>query len=259
MQDAIYQSLFKSFVDVGSAHGGDDFLNRLDSHLAISLALVLEVAHDAINDFANTNFVAEVNCSLYNLLVVPPVKRHAPDPEELEEVVKYSLLQVACSHTAGAGTLRDNLQDNLFHFLIRRLELTDEDLHDLAGVVVRVFLVHERDDVSHGFEETGETLTTLLARASPKRVENLVEALDTEWVGGFSQRSQSEGSDCADLRLFIVKVVADAVNKTLQVWKYGTAHKDGNLLHDLDTGVTRLPRLLALADSLQERKQCWNA
>jgi len=35
----------------------------------------------------------------------------------------------------------------------------------------------------------------------------------------------------------------------------GAAHEDGDLLDDLDAGVARLPRLLGLADGLEEGQQ----
>ncbi len=45
----------------------------------------------------------------------------------------------------------------------------------------------------------------------------------------------------------------------LQVWKDGAAHLDGDLLHNLDSCVPRLPALLAQADSLEEGQQRWDA
>lgn len=39
----------------------------------------------------------------------------------------------------------------------------------------------------------------------------------------------------------------------------GTAHEDGDLLHDLDARVASLPGLLAFAHSLEEGQQGWDA
>ena len=45
----------------------------------------------------------------------------------------------------------------------------------------------------------------------------------------------------------------------LQMGQHGAAHENGDLLHDLDARVPRLPALLALAHSLQEGQQCRDA
>ena len=50
------------------------------------------------------------------------------------------------------------LQHNFLHFLIRRLELSNEDQHDFTSVVVGVLGVHERDEVTNGLQEGSQTL-----------------------------------------------------------------------------------------------------
>lgn len=47
----------------------------------------------------------------------------------------------------------------------------------------------------------------------------------------------------------------DDLHQTAEMWQDGAAHEDGNLLYDLDAGVTSLPRLLALANGLEEGQQ----
>jgi hypothetical protein len=51
-----------------------------------------------------------------------------------------------------------HLQDNLLHFLIRRLELSNEDQHDFSGVIVGVLSVHQGDEVTNGLQEGSKTL-----------------------------------------------------------------------------------------------------
>lgn len=51
-----------------------------------------------------------------------------------------------------------HLEHNLFHLLIRGLELSDEDQHHLSGVVVRVLGIHQWDQVTNSFEESSQTL-----------------------------------------------------------------------------------------------------
>lgn len=50
------------------------------------------------------------------------------------------------------------LEYNLFHLLIRGLELSDEDQHHLSGVVVCVLSIHQWDQVANSFEESSQTL-----------------------------------------------------------------------------------------------------
>lgn len=52
------------------------------------------------------------------------------------------------------------LEYNLFHLLIGRLELSDKDQHHLSGVVVCVLGIHQWDQVTDGFEESSQTLST---------------------------------------------------------------------------------------------------
>ena len=47
----------------------------------------------------------------------------------------------------------------------------------------------------------------------------------------------------------------DDLDEVLEVRQDGAAHEDGDLLHDLDACVARLPRLLALAHSLEKNKR----
>jgi len=56
------------------------------------------------------------------------------------------------------GTNSAYLEDDFLHFLVRRLELSDEDQHDFPGVVVGVLGVHQGDQVPDGLQERGQTL-----------------------------------------------------------------------------------------------------
>ena len=52
------------------------------------------------------------------------------------------------------------LEYNLFHLLIRGLELSDEDQHHLSGVIVSILSIHQRNQVPNSFEESSQTLVT---------------------------------------------------------------------------------------------------
>lgn len=51
------------------------------------------------------------------------------------------------------------------------------------------------------------------------------------------------------------RTVLDDVHQGLEVRQHGAAHEDGNLLHNLDARVPRLPALLGLAHRLEEGQQ----
>ena len=53
--------------------------------------------------------------------------------------------------------------------------------------------------------------------------------------------------------------VLNDLYKTPQVRQHSAAHQDADLLYNLDTGVTSLPRLLTAADGLEEGQQAGNA
>jgi hypothetical protein len=58
-------------------------------------------------------------------------QRTAPDPIVAEELGQDLVLDIGGRDTLGAGALLDDLEDNLLHLLVRRLELADKDDHDL--------------------------------------------------------------------------------------------------------------------------------
>ena len=53
-----------------------------------------------------------------------------------------------------------HFEHNLLHLLIGALELSNEDQHDLSGVVVGGQVVHQWYEVTDGLEEGGQTLHT---------------------------------------------------------------------------------------------------
>jgi hypothetical protein len=56
-----------------------------------------------------------------------------------------------------AGT---RLEHDLLHLLVGRLELADQDDHDLSRVVVGVHRVHQRDDEADALQEGRQDLRT---------------------------------------------------------------------------------------------------
>ena len=55
----------------------------------------------------------------------------------------------------GGYALLDNFQRNFLHLFVRGSEFTNQNHHDLAGVIVGVHRVHERNDETDGLEERG--------------------------------------------------------------------------------------------------------
>ncbi len=51
----------------------------------------------------------------------------------------------------------------------------------------------------------------------------------------------------------------DNLHQAAEMGQDSTAHENSDLLYDLDTRVTSLPGFLALANSLEERQERWNA
>ena len=187
----------------------------------------------------------------------------------------------------GGAALLDHLEDDLLHLLVGRLELADEDQHHLARVIVGVLGVHQRDQVADGLQKRRQTCTSATKRVSspapssqwpplplpsiiqsaknrvrrltfsavgadtlPEGFEDRVEALDAVGRGGFGQGGDGQGRDGAHLLLLVDQSVLDDLDEVAQVGQDGAAHQDGDLLHDLDARVARLPRLFALAHRL---------
>lgn len=51
-----------------------------------------------------------------------------------------------------------HLQDDLFHFFIWSLKFTDQDDHELPGVVVGIHGIHEGNDEAYRFQESRKDL-----------------------------------------------------------------------------------------------------
>mmetsp|Transcript_29025 Transcript_29025/g.67289 ORF Transcript_29025/g.67289 Transcript_29025/m.67289 type:complete len:780 (-) Transcript_29025:1289-3628(-) len=255
IQDTVNQLLLQPRVDLGGAEVGHDLLQRLHHHLAVRLALVLEVLDKARHDLPRTHLVGKLLSGLDELLVVAAVQGHAAHPEVLEVLGQNVFSNVAGLDTVGAHALLHHLEDDLLHLLVRGLELSDQDDHDLLSVVLSVLSLHQRDNVSDGLEEGGKHLAALLARALPQGLEHRVEGLDTVGRGGLRERSQRQSADGLHLLLLVLQPALDDLDHLAQVRQDGAAHQDGNLLHNLDAGVPRLPRLLRLAHGLEEGQQ----
>lgn len=123
MQYAVDQALFKPFANVRSSKAGNDLLDSFQCHLPVGLALVFQVVDDPLHYLANADLLTDIDSSLNDLPVVSLVHSHSSDPEALEKLCKYMLLEIASCDTIGACTLRDDLEHDLLHFLVRRGEL----------------------------------------------------------------------------------------------------------------------------------------
>ncbi|RUP50240.1 LOW QUALITY PROTEIN: hypothetical protein BC936DRAFT_139884 [Jimgerdemannia flammicorona] len=253
VQDAVDEYLLEPGVDVGGAK--HDLLDGFHDHLAVRLGLVLEVLDDTRDDLGDADLVRQLHGRLYHLAVVAAVERHAPYPEVLEELGQDLLLYVLRLNAVRPRALLHHLEHNLLHLLIGRLELTDQDDHHLLGVIVGVLVVHQRNDIPDGLEERREPLPAVLTDARPERLEYGVERFDTVGGGSFGEGGDGEGGDGANLLLFVLKAVGDGVDEVLEMREHGAAEEDGDLLHNLDTCVARLPRLFGLAHRLEEGQQ----
>lgn len=56
-----------------------------------------------------------------------------------------------------------------------------------------------------------------------------------------------------------ILTMLDNLHQAAEMGQDSTAHENSDLLYDLDTRVTSLPGFLALANSLEERQERWNA
>mmetsp|Transcript_45842 Transcript_45842/g.81937 ORF Transcript_45842/g.81937 Transcript_45842/m.81937 type:complete len:859 (-) Transcript_45842:1570-4146(-) len=259
VQNPVHELLLEPGVDVGEPLALDHLLNGLHDHAAVGLVLVLQVIDDLHNDLRGPHLVCNLHRGVDQLLVVAAVEGHPLDPEVLEERGNDLLLDVVPLHTLCGYALLHHLEHNLLHLLVRTLELTDQDVHHLTGVVVGVLGVHEGDDVPDGLEEGCEPLPTVLVDTSPQWLENAVEGLNAVRVGGLRKGGQGQGRDGPHLLLLVRQTSprpgVDDLDKLLQVGKHGAAHQDSDLLDNLDPGVPGLPGLLRLTDGLQERDQ----
>ena len=107
-----------------------------------------------VNDLRRTNSVRNLNCCIHKLPIITPIQGHPMVPEVLKERRQDVVLDVLCLHTVSGAALLHNLQHNLLHLLVRRLELSDQDQHDLTSVVVGVLSVHEGDKVADSLKHS---------------------------------------------------------------------------------------------------------
>lgn len=56
-----------------------------------------------------------------------------------------------------------------------------------------------------------------------------------------------------------ILTMLDNLHQTAEMGQDSAAHENSDLLYDLDACVTSLPGFLALANSLEERQERWNA
>ena len=67
-----------------------------------------------------------------------------------EERWKDIVLDIGRFDTVGGAALLHHLQNDLLHLLVGRLELTDEDQHDLTRIVVCILGIHQWDQITDG-------------------------------------------------------------------------------------------------------------
>ena len=121
----------------------------------------LQTIDNAADDLRHTSLLGELNGGFDDLTVITAVKRHTPDPKRLEEVGQDIVLDVLWRDTLGRSALLDDLEHNLLHFLIRRLEFADKDDCYFLSIVRSVLGVHKRDDETNSLQESCQTLATM--------------------------------------------------------------------------------------------------
>lgn len=67
IQDAVDKLLLQLVVDVGGTQVTHDLLNSLHHHLPVLLSLVLQVIHNARDDFGCTNLICQFDRCVYQL------------------------------------------------------------------------------------------------------------------------------------------------------------------------------------------------
>mmetsp|Transcript_43295 Transcript_43295/g.113771 ORF Transcript_43295/g.113771 Transcript_43295/m.113771 type:complete len:555 (-) Transcript_43295:926-2590(-) len=240
-EDAVDELLLEPLVDVRRREVGDDLLDRLHDHLAVRLRLVLEVLDDARDNLGGADLVGQLLGRLDELAVVAPVERHPAHPKVPEEVGEDLVAHVLRRHALGRDALLNDLEDNLLHLLVGRGELAQQDDHDLARVVVGVLGVHQRDDEADRLEEGRQPLAAVLPDALPQRLQHRVEGFDPVRRGRLGECGEREGGDGAHLLLLVLQPALDDLDQRLQVRQHRAPQQDGDLLHDLDARVPRLP------------------
>ena len=107
-----------------------------------------------VNDFRCPNSVSNFNSRVHQLTIITSVQRHPVVPEMLEKRRQNIVLDVLRLHTVGGAALLHHLQHNFLHLLVRGLELSDEDQHDLTSVVVGILSVHKGDKVTDSLKQS---------------------------------------------------------------------------------------------------------
>ena len=120
-----------------------------------------------------------------------------------EESREDLVLDVLWFHTVCGTTLLHHLQHDLLHLLIRGLELTDENQHHFSCVVVGIFSVHQRDEVTNGLQEGCQTFATVGPDTLPQGLEHTIKRLDAVRGGSLSQGRKCQGGDGSHLLLLI--------------------------------------------------------
>lgn len=105
------------------------------------------------------------------------------------------------------------LQDDFLHFFVRRLKLSYENKHDFTSIVIRVFGVHERNQITDSLQECSETLASVCSYTFPERLQNRVEALDTVGRCSFGECGYRQRSNRTHFLLFVDQTWCTKVNR----------------------------------------------
>ena len=95
----------------------------------------LKVIYDPADNLRDACFLCQLDCSFDNLFVVTSIKSHSSYPERLEKVGQNVVFDVLRGDTFSGRTLLHDLKNDLFHLLIRGLELSNKNDGNFFGVI----------------------------------------------------------------------------------------------------------------------------
>mmetsp|Transcript_33286 Transcript_33286/g.56617 ORF Transcript_33286/g.56617 Transcript_33286/m.56617 type:complete len:659 (+) Transcript_33286:1233-3209(+) len=259
VEDAVDETFLQPLVDVGAPQILQHLLGGLHNHATVRFRIVLEIVHDPSQHVRTSHLVRQLLRRLDDLTIIPPIQRHPTNPKIAKELRQDLLANVLRLHPRRAHALLHHLQDDALHLLVGTVKLPRQNRHDQPGVMTRVILLHQRDDVPDRLQERRQSLPVVLQRPLPQRADDRVEALDPVGMRRLRQRRDGEGPHGPHLGLLVRQAVPHGVHELAQVGEDGASHEEGDLLHDLDARVARLPRLAGSAHRLQEREEAGHA
>merc|ERR1712131_210440 len=121
----------------------------------------LQIINDSIQNLNGSNFLCNLDSSLNTLFVVSPIQSHSMIPKCFKEWRQDIFLYIDRVNTISTTTLLDHFEYNLFHFFIWRSKFANQNQHDFSCIVICIFCIHQRDNISDSFQESGQALSSV--------------------------------------------------------------------------------------------------